>query len=108
MEKIILKGTSQELKCGSVVKHFKREIKAKEGILQTVPNYGLYRIIATVQHSETREWMVLYSALYDLDGERGFKEGDMFVRPLDMFTSFVDKEKYPDVTQCHRFELYRV
>ena len=36
-----------------------------------------YRVLGTVQHSETEEWLVLYQALY---GSHGF-----WVRPLNMF-----------------------
>ena len=32
---------------------------------------------------------------------------ELWVRPLSMFTSLVDKEKYPDVEQIHRFELIK-
>ena len=56
---------------------------------------GLYRHVAT--HSETSEQFVVYQKLYD--------QRDLYVRPLDMFLSDVDQEKYPDVEQKERFKL---
>lgn len=58
----------------------------------------LYYVIDTGLDSETLEEVVIYQAMY------GDKK--IFVRPLKMFLSKVDTNKYPDVKQIYRFEEY--
>lgn len=57
----------------------------------------MYIVEDLARHSETDEIMVIYRALYG--------NGQLYVRPFEMFLSLVDKNKYPDVKQKYRFEL---
>ena len=61
---------------------------------------GYYKIIAVGHHSETKEKMAVY---YDTSGKNSTIDNPC-IRPLDMFMSEVDHEKYPDVEQKYRFE----
>ena len=71
----------QELKIKGVYKHFKGD-------------YYLVEDIA--KDSETQKEMVVYRRLYG--------NGDLWIRPKEMFLSEVDHEKYPNVKQKYRFE----
>lgn len=59
-----------------------------------------YKIIAVGHHSETKEKLVVY---YDSSGKNSTLN-DPCIRPLKMFMSEVDHEKYPGVEQKYRFE----
>ena len=86
--------TAADLTQGRIVQHFKRELLSPE---ERGTSMYLYEIIATAVHTETEEDLVIYRALY---GDRR-----VYARPLSMFLSEVDREKYPDVKQKYRFEI---
>ena len=59
-------------------------------------------VITLATHSENGEILVVYKCL-DNNGKTNHKDG-IYARPLSMFLSEVDHQKYPDVTQKYRFE----
>lgn len=70
----------REVQIGKIYKHFK----------------GCnYKVINIATHTENLEKMVVYQSL---------KDNQVWVRPYDLFNSFVEKEKYPEVEQLYRFE----
>lgn len=77
--------TRRQIKIHGIYRHFKGDLYIVEDI---------------IYHSETKEKMVAYRALY----------GDtrLWCRPYNMFISEVDYEKYPGVKQKYRFELQEI
>lgn len=76
------KVIDREWKALDIVRHFKGD---------------LYKIIDIGIDTETEKEVVIY--------KREDNTGNVWVRPLDMFNSKVDKEKYPNCEQEYRFEL---
>ena len=68
-----------------VYKHFKGDLYWVEGV---------------ASHSEDKSQYVVYRGLY--------WENKLYIRPLEMFLSEVDHEKYPEVQQKYRFELAEI
>lgn len=71
-----------EVKVGGIYRHFKGDYMLVVGI---------------AKDSETLEDIVVYKELYN--------GGGLWTRPVKMFLSEVDHQKYPDVKQKYRFEL---
>lgn len=88
---------------GDIVQHFKRETLSTMNDVDR--NIYLYKILAIAEHTETKEKLVIYQALYD-NNEMGIHFG-VYARPYDMFMSEVDHMKYPHIKQKYRFELYK-
>lgn len=61
----------------------------------------IYEVLAVATHTETEEPLVIYLCICSTDES---KDGVIYARPLAMFLSEVDHEKYPEVAQRYRFE----
>ena len=60
------------------------------------------KVITVAIHSETHKPLVVYKCTGK--GDCDHADG-IYARPIEMFLSEVDHEKYPDVKQKYRFEL---
>lgn len=75
----------REIKINRVYRHFKGDY---------------YLVVDVATHSETKEKYVVYRRLYG--------DGSLWIRPMSMFLSEVNHNKYPDVEQKYRFELQEI
>lgn len=75
----------QTIQIGRIYRHFKGDY---------------YLVEAVAKDSETNADMVIYRKLYG--------DGGLWVRPLSMFLSKVDRDKYPEVSQEYRFQLQEI
>ena len=75
----------QTIQIGRIYRHFKGDY---------------YLVEAVSKDSETNTDMVIYRKLYG--------DGGLWVRPLSMFLSKVDRDKYPEVSQEYRFQLQEI
>ena len=86
------------LNVGDVYLHFKHERDTDENLI----NY-MYVVTDVAQHTETGVDHVIYKALYG--------DHKTYARPVDMFLSPVDKEKYHKIKQKERlkyiFNIYQ-
>ena len=75
----------QTIQIGRIYRHFKGDY---------------YLVEAVAKDSETNTDMVIYRKLYGAGG--------LWVRPLSMFLSKVDRDKYPAVSLEYRFQLQEI
>ena len=77
----------REIKIGGIYKHFKGHIYKVITIGYDSENYD--------EENPDNSRLVVY---------QNIDNNEVWVRPYDMFSSLVDKEKYPDINQEYRFE----
>ena len=87
----------EPFKNGDIIKHFKREQLTEEELKNNMLMH-LYHVVGHAKHSETGEEFLVYKALYG--------NGQLYARPVDMAYSEVDHEKYPNIKQKYRLEIF--
>lgn len=76
----IYRSNGRKLLRGAIYQHFKGE---------------KYRVLEVAKHTETGEDLVIYQSMTDYNL--------FYARPLDMFLSDIDRDKYPDIDTRYRF-----
>lgn len=116
---------SRKLVYPGIYRHFKNKYYATMGITTSIQEERFTKLISDSdsmvfesEHTETgksilvikkynkfyistkdsTDVLVVYKTLYDNSG--------IWVRPIDLFLSEVDHDKYPGIEQKYRFELY--
>lgn len=85
---------TRHFKKGNISAEFDRPLPKKGEKYRHFKLGKIVTVIGTSRHTETEELTVVYEY-----------EGHIWNRPLEMFMSEVDKEKYPNTEQKYRFEL---
>ena len=88
---------------GKTIEKIERVVKMLNGRHMPKP-YEVYKLfkgnfylaLNVARYSETNELLVVYAATKEMQR--------IYARPLQMFMSEVDHEKYPDAKQKYRFE----
>ena len=76
---------------GDIIRHFKRDMVSDEAKAQ---NMYLYKVLAVGMHTETKERMLVYQALYYPFG--------VFIRPLDMAMEEISPDQYPYIPHLQK------
>lgn len=77
----------RKIEIGKMYRHFKGHIYKVIAIAYDSENYN--------EENPELSKMIVY---------KNIENGDTWVRPYQMFNSYVEKEKYPNVKQKYRFE----
>lgn len=96
----------EELVVPGIYKHFKGQKYITLGVATAIPgipkDLKIHRTVAIHTEQERR------ISIWDMCGELRFygeNVGKLYARPIQMFMSEVDREKYPDAEQNNRFKL---
>ena len=97
-----IEGLDEECDLTELSKHFKNEefYMSEREVPEPGQKYRHFKldkvvtILGIARHTETEEVEVVYE-----------HDGHIWCRPIQIFMSEVDKEKYPDAKQQFRFEL---
>ena len=85
---------TRHFKADNISTEFNRHLPRKGEKYKHFKIGKIVTIIGISRHTETEEISVVYE-----------QDGNIWNRPIEMFMSEVDKEKYPNAEQKYRFEL---
>lgn len=82
---------NRKVELGGIYRHFKGDLYCVEGL---------------ARHTETGEVLVIYNrCVMSRPKIEEDPHSNTYARPVEMFLSEVDHEKYPEVKQKYRFEF---